>query len=438
MFIGSLTSQLAERLDHDRKMLRRLCAAHVRAVEAQFNRRGIALDPLPALVPFLITESQFAQVEDGLRTALRCLHGITDTVFGGDRSAHARYLRLTPLQQAWAEQGHIDPALSLARPDCVITDGEIRLLEFNVGSGIGYVPDLHLLRRVAMEAWSTLGQKWRVPDALTALSSLLKDRPRPCLVIRSMPVVKSFNHDALNQFMVSALAELGVQALSVWDDADVARADVPGARTYFLSASTYQLEYRRRALERTMNDLLGATANPVVTAASSLLLESKGNLVILSSEEFQAKLPEGDARCLRSLIPRTLWVTSSDAGRFASEQSQWVLKRASDHGGNSVCVGPLASGAEFERKLMQATRDGDWVAQQLCRPDAESNLIQGESGPELVRSMHLVRLFWVGGGLAGIMSCACDERSTAPWPGLGSDRFSAGAVVDVGTLVQLA
>jgi hypothetical protein len=385
-------------------------AEFLRALEA----RGIYdLQFHPA--PFEMEIEDFDALQRELRIVLGAVTQITRRVFRGSVDAHAQFLRLNALQRMFATFPQIHKRDLIARPDLICGKNGLKALELNIGSGIGYLPETYLYHLYATMNEPLSGLT--ILNPLPAFKSLLASRGDSVVYLDSAPVVADPVRAALNRLWIEDVTS------------GFTRLKRPSnACTVFLGFSTYQLEDRLVSGEATLLHLLRKHAHQLLCPPSSVLLESKLNLAILSDPAYGKFFSARQREAADRLIPWTRPVTLAVAEQVAKSPRKYVLKRAADRGGNSFVACGQCGPTELDARLKQALVDGDWLAQQKVEPAAlKSSSISAQH--ELDRGNYAViaRAVFVGSRIVGTHCSTAiggvDELVSAKgWSGLAIRR----------------
>ena len=303
--------------------------------------------------------------------------------------AHARYLRLNRLQRLFADFPLVTADSLIARPDLVQGRDGLRVLELNVGSGVGYFPEAHLYQSYAASHLVLLGA--HLGDPLAAVRKLLS-RWQSVVYLDSDPVHPDHTRAALNRLWIwKVRRDLNVRS-------------VPGrSSALFLGFSTYQLEDRLVRGESSTWDLLKRHASRIVCPPSTVLLENKLNLVLFSDARYAKYFDREQIAAFKRLVPWTRHMDWRVAKKVLLSPAGYILKRAGDRGGNSLVLCGNCTHAELQYRISRAVEDGNWIAQKYVEPEmlnSPSMSASHSSAMSLVGA--IARVFFIDGCIAGI------------------------------------
>lgn len=356
--------------------------------------KGIQTPPFhPA--PFQITVRDRLVLERDLRIILRAACEITQRVFGGSVDAHARYLRLNRLQRLFADFPLVSAEALIARPDLMHGREGLKLMELNIGSGVGYFPETHLYRSYAASHSDLLDAC--LEDPLPAVQTMLS-RWQSVVYLDSEPVHPDRTRAALNRLWIWNVS----RGLNV--------CRVPNrSSALFLGFSTYQLEDRLICGDTFIWDLLKKHSSQVICPPSTVLLENKLNLVLFSDARYAKYFDREQVAAFERLVPWTRHLDSRTSKKVLQTPSAYILKRAGDRGGNSLVLCCQCTKAELQYRMSRAVEDRNWIAQKYVEPQAlSSSSVSVLHSKPLKLVGTIVRVFFIDDRIAGI-HCSTSE-----------------------------
>jgi hypothetical protein len=415
------------------------------AYDAQFRSRMLFHHRVPIargadlpLLPFMFSKSAARRMNEDLVTVLGTIGKITERIFDGNRERHAHFLRLSPRQSEFATQARLSPsAPRMARPDCILDASGIKIIESNIGSGVGLIPDTHIYtkyygdNRIINECCNRLFQTQpQYRDPLDALKVILARFPEPIWFVRSRPRDPDFCRMRMHVFLSDYLRAAGLNLLieNYPDEDDHEVLSDGDIGSIFLAISTYQLEDRFDEFIHRRDLLYGRTGCPVISAPCTLLVEHKANLAILSDGRYHHYFDEREREAITRTIPWTRRVSVELVERLTRQKNEYVLKRGADYGGRSVFIGCRISQTEFDSILRRALQDGDWIAQQFVQSIEHENAVVLDHKVVHRQFQFILRVFIFDTDVVGYFCSTTETEAVPELPGLVSGSRGVGIV----------
>jgi hypothetical protein len=280
-----------------------------------------------------------------------------------------------------------DLARAFARADLLLHDGELKVLELNIDSGIGGMVGGSLFPQAYFN--SPGGRTVRSQAALYADSPLLEAArfiraiattldlgPRPFVAILEWDYDLEIQHT-----YASLLAQYGIPASFV-------HVETLEERDGFLYSQGRRIDLALKNFSMGSLDFpeqMGAIAaavakggTPVLTDSRSVLSSNKRMLAVLS--EHADRLNGLDRALIERHVPWSREV-KDQAVSFQGEtyrmqdllapshRADFVLKRGSGEGGLSVVIGAHSTPSEWEEAVVEALKSRDFILQRYEAPD---------------------------------------------------------------------
>ena len=363
-------------------------------------------------MPYLFPEVDFRGLERDIGVLINLLCSITNRFFGGDMMEHARFLGLSAAERNLVRFfAKHEQTQALARPDCLLVDGRIQMLEANISSGIGNIghADLivqHFRSSPLVRPWLESGAV-EMASPLEAYCSYLDGMPGPVAIVTAD--LDDDRERACDEFQASALRSRLEDVLTV--GCQTATEELAGgsrrrlfdacASIIFEFSPYYYLENYRylKVIERMLETRREVR---VLCPLSSHLSENKLNLALISDPANRRKLSAEEREVVERCVPRTIRVSGSTEREIADHWKNYVLKKGGSRGFRHVLIGDCVSRDEFLEGLERASSEGNWVAQRKIRPPSISQFADDASAPR--SGSFLTRVFWVDGAVAGVLA----------------------------------
>jgi hypothetical protein len=400
---------------------------------------------LPVL-PFFIDAAHFRRIEEDIRIVVDAILSIPAEKFGGDLDAYAMFLGL-PVELGYITRlQHAGPwRLNVARPDCYLTSTSAQIIEINLDSGIGGVPDCHTLvdyyrkSPVVDLVANESGEPVRFHDALENFARFLETLPAPVWYMESAQprddAVARAYHEFETRFIAGCVE--GVRLAAPPDIEARCGALYLGAerlRSVFRGLSLYQFARRRAEFAHVIDAMIDDKSIQWESSPVSLLFENKMNLAILSDERHSPWLDADQRAAVRRCIPWTRRLDSSHIEKIAADQGRFVIKKCASHGGRDVWIGRETSDAEMMQAATVAARDGGWVVQRYVDPPIWDNFFWVSSTFIKSPVPFLTRVFVYQNKIRGLFANIYpkEQSSQGPFRTPGYRVLGGGAVAVVG------
>ncbi|MEU7428738.1 hypothetical protein [Streptomyces sp. NPDC040750] len=337
---------------------------------------------------------------------------IPDRMFGGSLDATLAFHGLNPILAGYVKEAWKPVTPLHLRPDCLLRDGTLTLVEFNVGSGSTTVSGGVLTRmfyetskafRAHTAELEKLGgvETYRADEVLVQhLESLRQaDEPVVIWVLDDEPL-----HVDLARALVALCDSHGLDVrLALTEEILAAEpADLPNVFSYF---SSLQFELPdRESLHAGYRKLLASPHRAFYDMdLMSLYYTSKANLALLRAPEFLAGLAPEDAALVERHIPETVVIRDeADIARLTGEQSEWVIKPFRSFQARGTLAGRWTPADEWRAALVEAAAEGGFVAQRFIEDDRVLQLVATDQGAEWRRTIAIVSPHIIGGRFGGM------------------------------------
>jgi hypothetical protein len=351
--------------------------------EAALHRPGVR-----HLYPPPVFDQECARDVAALSTELvRLLFSIPSRVFNDDLAAWSAFLGVpAPDRDLLLRLGRSTRfrtmATSFARPDLLVTDHGLRLVEINVSTPMGgmncHDPYLRQVRGTTYSRYLTsrglaIGGPEMAPAWADVLRSLIRlsDRGRRPLLFEG--IANPRDPDSGRRFFVALAARAGVDVVS----GTMAELDLRGDGVFHNGRridSIFTMYTWGEARAHVPHALTAALAEAdeaglvdFIAPPLSALYDNKANLEILSSPEFRDCFTAEEQRVLAARVPETLRLTPARLDGARARRAALVLKPAAEYGGRGVVFGASCTPDEWSAALASclADRDNPHVLQEL-------------------------------------------------------------------------
>lgn len=368
---------------------------------------------------------QFGRVATGL---VRLLRNVVSLAFGDDFEQAKAYFRLdedVPMRRLFASRRGLD--YCIARGDFVLTENGPKLLEFNMGPGIGgwqinmferlYRSDPHIswvFSDTEHRLTTTNPIGLMIAHAFATAQRQFAERISPDAInvgVAVPPELKSSAQELIFARRPSAKGSAGGggRVFSFAEDATVENADgvvrINGQDAHAIVALTYAhktwvVERFQDAFERGEIVLLNAPA-PVV-------LGNKCAVALLSELADSHRLDVSNQALVSAAVPWTRRVERGIHMQYTTAsgplqeiarkfQDRLVLKPDDDTNGNGVVIGRYADKGRWKVAVEEALHDGHYVVQEYC----SSRLLYAPANGQVQPHRFVWSAFVFGDAFAG-------------------------------------
>jgi hypothetical protein len=416
--VTTLETTLEEQVHQLNSQLHALALQNASQIGAYFDRSGPALSmmrdsslsccfgdrmPLPpALIPQGVAD-HYAKCFLALRAAINL---IFDGRLEGSWKLLAEELRLEEVTLPYIDQTRRPRWLTIARPDVIIHDNDVTLVEPNGGSSVGYMPDGDILGRM-FDNSPIIGDYLREhgarrSDVVATLASYLTERLADAghpvdsaliLLIEFRTDLGTICDDSPGLAQELRRCGLRAEAAAVEDlDVDDSGVAWQGERV----ALVYRIagdEPDPVANYPLLGPILKAGRQGTVVLVDEMDDSIAANKTILAavSEELEAgRLPADMSAYLTGFVPwtRHLEEAFTEIGGERVDLPEWcvanretlIIKPGSGYGGRGVTIGCEADDATWAAALDAALGSKEaWLVQRLARshPTTTSIVRQG-------------------------------------------------------------
>ncbi|MFI5881852.1 hypothetical protein [Streptomyces sp. NPDC051554] len=355
----------------------------------------------------------------GVRLA-ELISGFPRRVFGDDLAAWAGYLGLPDEDAALMTEALDRPRLrrvatAFMRPDLVVTDEGLKLVELNVAASLGGLSTLAPYTgatRDSRYAAFLAGRGLRLDgpdtarvwlDVFAGLTRARGDGPLHVFEATANPA----DLDGGRRFFVDMIRSAGhdiscglITELDLTDDG----AHFRGRRVDAVFTAYTWHETRNfvpPALTRALMELDTAGKLDFIGSPAAALHDNKANLALLHDPGFQGLLTDEEQALVQAYVPMTFRLRPETLDRAVEERGQLLCKPASAYGGKDLAFGFLAEddrswAAELRERLADPRERH--VLQERVRPSVVGLPGVGPSGGREVVLAPLV----FGGRFAGV------------------------------------
>lgn len=351
--------------------------------------------------PVLVDDAfvgRFRALIDGFQPVV---HKVLQAAFRRDASSTARYLSMPETIAELFGECTEDPSALFLRYDIVLSDDRIRIVEVNAGSTIGgWQHDwLHgdiraaLDRNAEVSSWNLKYRPVTESMFYTIADAIVRARgaDAPCNIL-----MFGYTDEGIRTYGVGlqgaldhALARLGsgmrgtlvyadrLEELRFDDDARLlCRGEVMDAAILVMP------EDRPLPPHIYMRLASSAIAGKLVMpdAPHQILIGNKLILALLHEPEAQAALTPEEVAFIRAYVPWSTTVGTRTAvardgtpmpmdEMLMRDRNDLVIKKAFSLQGRHVVVGRYTDEEQWRRAIEHAIEEGDWLAQEYCKPD---------------------------------------------------------------------
>ncbi|WP_455402978.1 hypothetical protein [Streptomyces bambusae] len=359
-----------------------------------------------ALRPVFLGADEIRQLTRDLEVLREALHSLPRRLFGGDIAAFARANGMEKSQIRAIERSSTAAAgapTTMGRADLYLDRSGFRVMEFNLGSTVGFeggeacrglLADPEFSRFVAEEELSyidTVAEQIRTVRQETGLAP----DARPVVALTEWPG----NYEETERYfnvLVQVWAERGMEA----HPCHVAQLERHSGRLW-LGERPVDVVYRQFMIEDLLDDDTDALLEPLLgaleagevrmfTSIESELYGSKAALAMLSDRGNRHLFSDEERDVIDRLLPWTSSVTSGNViledgtetpllDHAVARQQELILKPVLLHGGQGIVPGwDSEITPEKWRRLLQDALDGPYVVQRRVHPEPE--LFPGPDG----------------------------------------------------------
>ncbi|MFI5527856.1 hypothetical protein ACIA8O_04785 [Kitasatospora sp. NPDC051853] len=320
--------------------------------------------------PQVLTGEAVAAAETLALRLAELITGFPDRAFGGDRSAWLAHLRLP-----YADAELIDEALdhphlakvatAFMRPDLVVTENGLELVELNVAVSLGGLSTCAPYAAAAADsgfARHLAAQGLRLHGAdtsriwLEVFGSLLRttdDGPLHVFEAAADPADPAGGR----RFFADMIRSAGYRISSgLVHDLELSDEGVGfGGERVHAVFTGYTWDETRRfvppALTRRLMELDAAGKVDFIGSPAAALHDNKANLALLFDHRFTGLLTAEERELVRAHVPETRVLDASTLEWAMDERARLVCKPAAAYGGKDIAFGLVHSDAAWAEEL---------------------------------------------------------------------------------------
>jgi glutathionylspermidine synthase len=355
----------AWQLIRGRPELSDVLAADRQALEQALHRPGWSY----AYPPPVLSAAAEAELESAGPALARLITDLPQRVFGEDFQAWANFLGVYGedaqlVVAAAATPRFRDRALLFMRPDLIVTEQGLRLVELNVSTPLGGLSTHDPYRRVigglqVARLLDEQGVRLRAPEMapiwLAALARAIGERSSPCTVFEA--TANPADLDSGRRFLLDLLESGGyrvcaglVTDLQLGDDGvhyQGNRIDV-----VYTAYTWYETKrYVPAGLTSQLMELDRRNQVAFINAPATALFDSKANLELLTGPQHRHLMTAPERKLVERYVPETFRLTSDSYQRALEEQHELICKPALAYGGKGVSYGPAMSSSAWRSLL---------------------------------------------------------------------------------------
>lgn len=325
----------------------------------------------------------------------------------GGGSADPDLLTDSPDERRWAA--------CMSRTDAVISGGELKIVECNLGGGIGGVVSMQVLAESYSAIFGAGRQGISVLQPFKARRDLFLQAIRAKNASPSVALLGTMRDPGIGDrryfdLEVDYLRRCGLEARFLEPEelvGEIGRDETPGisvALRHFIPS-----DWRAAGIDMTPVHTAWARGVLMLSPETSSLLGNKILLAWMSSGGWW--FSSDDHEFCRRHLPWTRVVEDSPVtwrGRnwdlltlLSTKKDAFVIKSAKGYGGKGVTMGMASTESEWRNTMEHAVRDGNFIVQEYVRPDPiPMTFYDANSGLKLTKSVTPVYGFLLFGGAA--------------------------------------
>lgn len=292
------------------------------------------------------------------------------------------------------------------RPDCILTDDGLKIIEFNIDSGsmmvqTGVPPREILLTYLQLAKGSTndLEQVKKSYFAEKAWTNFLaQEAAGTSIYLWDVPRKKE--DLKLRQEIENVFSKVGVEAIFISGEDILESIKNEHVKIFrMFSYPHLQSNYSMRSIFRELED-----GNRNLLGVRNMVFDSKINFAFLWSSEVNEGLQEFQKNLIRKYIPETYVLSNKMDSKIRDDvfknKDQWVLKAINSFQGKDVYLGKDIVPVEWVNLLKIHQLSGGYIVQKLQQPKQFKIRWLGLDS-QTVNGAHLLNLFYVNDVFAG-------------------------------------
>ncbi|MFD7079373.1 hypothetical protein ACFYXV_30125 [Streptomyces sp. NPDC002181] len=343
-----------------------------------------------AYPPVVFREAAADEVTElGLRLA-ELVSDFPRRAFGEDLEAWAGYLGVPAEDAELMISALRHPrtgraATAIMRPDLVVTDDGLRLVELNVSTPMGGMSTIAPYTEATLDSEYArfLAARGLTPEAaatshvwLDMFVGLLREHEteRPLHVFEA--IANPADSDSGRRFFVDMIRSGGYEiscGLVTDLELDEEGASFEGRRVDVVVTMYTWHETKKHvppALTRRLMELDIAEKIDFIGAPATALHDNKGNLALLTEPEFDHLLSDEERSLARAHVPETFRLRADTLDRALAEREELICKPASAYGGKDLAFGFTQDDGQWRVLLTERLADPNetYVLQRRLRP----------------------------------------------------------------------
>lgn len=280
--------------------------------------------------------------------------------------------------------------VAIARPDCILSNGTLKVLELNIGSGLGGIQEVDTLAQAyeRSELYKTVNCRIRSPlqSQVELIGQQLEGIERKQVCIVPLADHNRFYLDQSDRLAAEVSRHLGILAKTVFPEAlHTGSWLTDGQHEYGLFYQFACFHHEPILLAGMQKALLRAqkTHTKVLGDPLDVGVDDKGGLALVSEYLDGVGAQDPTLSALRPMVPWTRLMDRKRTIAFGAEvdleefvlanKAHLVLKRCASHAGKQVYVGRLTDPAiwvDLVSRANTASRQAEsWVVQELVESE---------------------------------------------------------------------
>lgn len=347
---------------------------------------------VPASFPPPIFNMEFInELKDATEFLLEVVFSIPERIFKNDYRALFNYLGYSKDDEEYllplCKEEFIKQARLMARPDFLLTEDGLRVIEMNVCNAIGGIgfTDRHaeLFYRTGLGKHLSVNNievnfhpvAKKHADCLLNNSPNIKNNPYPLVAIVLLDE-KELDESHFNSFItyegLQFLRYNGFRAIATpLKDLDINESGVfynnkkidviTTSFTYEDIRDAGQLPFCDKLIESHVKGHVSFFGIPAYS-----VFDHKANLAILSSDEFSSYFTDDELQKINKYVPKTYKLNNSNVNEAINNKGLYILKNCISSSGNNITIGNNVSADKWKQTLEEIlSKDESYIFQKL-------------------------------------------------------------------------
>ncbi|WP_413740352.1 hypothetical protein ACL2XQ_09860 [Sodalis sp. RH14] len=344
------------------------------------------------IYPPLIFDREFVcNLQNVAVQLLSLITSIPDRIFSGNHEAWMSFLKFDKNEIEYllpmCTPRFLSMATQFSRPDFILTKYGFKVVEINVAPPIG---GLGIYDRMAQEIYKMPFYNYLIKHrefctapnmttvwlkAIKAISRVSNAYENPIFFEGMANPNENYAADFGRPDFVRMIESCGYKVVT----GPMSELTVSDAGVYFedmkvntvFTCSTYYEMTSHGVADSLITSLTKADEEfliDFVCPPTNTLFDHKLNLEILTSPEFESYFSAEELSIVKRYVLSTRRLNTDNLSKALSEKDSWILKPASEFGGNGVIIGEAVSGVTWRDKLNAAlSSESTYVLQEKAK-----------------------------------------------------------------------